>query len=383
MLTADDQGFVSIWNAMRGTLVTRIAAQKGKGRLSPSGQQLATIGSDGGVYVWRLPSGGPLTDPELSTMAALSVDRDRVATVTTKTEIAMTFAVGQRIQIWNRATGRFLTELDANWFGVSALRWSPTGDRLFVAAGQHLGIWNSRTGHLEVEIEPEHDFITVVDAAWSPDGSQLVATVGHGNWNGTTVTNVVVDEAQILDSATGLRRRRLKAAAGRVAWSPDGLQIAAVGVDGVVRFWQKDSERQEMHLPSASPAGGAIAWSPGGDRLAVVHGDRRLRVWNTSDRTAFVELQGGQLAVDLQIAWSANGRLLAGTGSDQPLRVWDTANGTLIQEILGPSDGFASVTWAPEGSEVVVLRHDGGSRVFTLGVERLLTLAARNLTHRF
>ena len=115
MLTADDQGFVSIWDAMRGTLVTRIAAQKGKGRLSPSGQQLATIGSDGGVNVWRLPSGGPLTDPELSTMAALSVDRDRVATVTTKTEIAMTFAVGQRIQIGNRRQDGSLPS------------WMPTG----------------------------------------------------------------------------------------------------------------------------------------------------------------------------------------------------------------------------------------------------------------
>ena len=62
--------------------------------------------------------------------------------------------------------------------------------------------------------------------------------------------------------------------------------------------------------------GGQSPGAPAADCLAVVHGDRRLRVWNTSDRTAFVELQGGQLAVDLQIAWSANGRLLAGTGSD-------------------------------------------------------------------
>jgi WD40 repeat protein len=108
----------------------------------------------------------------------------------------------------------------------------------------------------------------------------------------------------------------------RVAWSPDGSQLAMTSHDALVRIWNPALPEDLVILHGHDDHVSALAWSPHGDQIATGSLDRTIRIWNTltSAETAIIGVLDREVT---DIGWSPDGQHIA-AASRSDVCVWDT-----------------------------------------------------------
>ncbi len=74
--------------------------------------------------------------------------------------------------------------------------------------------------------------------------------------------------------------------ASDVAFSPDGKRVAAVVLDGTVKVWDADTNREIARLKAPNGEVTGVAFSPSGNRLAAVCSDGSVQIWKAGERSA-------------------------------------------------------------------------------------------------
>lgn len=116
--------------------------------------------------------------------------------------------------------------------GVRSLAWSPTGSLLAVADARALRVWNPD--------KPQLRFSTELKPAAAAPSRPQPPTPQH-----------------LLGTE-------------RVAWNPAReAELASVGADGVVRFWDVRSRGACVGEVRVGGEGLSLAWRPGGEELVV------------------------------------------------------------------------------------------------------------------
>ncbi len=96
----------------------------------------------------------------------------------------------------------------------------------------------------------------------------------------------------------------------RIAWSPDGLYMAAADHDGTVQVWDVRTEQPLQMMTGHTRVVYAVCWSPDGQRLASGSGDGSVRVWNRTTGVAERVIRSRNDSV-LGVAWSPTGDHIA------------------------------------------------------------------------
>ena len=240
---------------------------------------------------------------------------------------------------------------------VQAIQFSPDGRWLAIGTTALLELYEAQTYQLSRTIEMNVDALE-----FSPDGSEMLVAAG--------------DLLHRVSSATG---RVVETLAGSeydvsdLAYSPDGKQIAAIDVRGVVRLWEKDQKAFTFRRIHPRWEDYALLFSPDGKQLIVgaydieiwdiataqlvggaltdsrvtslvLHPDEtqfaigteegqiELRVLGTCGRTALidgndVEVEGVRERIEVDsLAFGPNGRTLIVGFHDAVIGVWDTVN---------------------------------------------------------
>jgi WD40 repeat protein/serine/threonine protein kinase len=157
----------------------------------------------------------------------------------------------------------------------------------------------------------------------------------------------------------------------RVAFSPDGSQIATVCMDGTLAIRDprtgqvlRTLERPAVLLGAALVRG--MAYSPDGRFLAVARNDGEVRVWDSTSGQRLYRLEG-HAGPAWQVAFSPDGRILASGGSDRSVRLWDLASGETLQLLPEHPSPVKGVAFRPDGRSVVAACDDGTVKVWDLG----------------
>jgi WD40 repeat protein/serine/threonine protein kinase len=182
--------------------------------------------------------------------------------------------------------------------------------------------------------------------AFSPDGCQLATAAEDG-----TVT--------IWSAATALPIRTLAKHEGRVwsvAFSPCGRRLASGGADGKVIVWDTATGKQMQMLVSPSGPALSVAFHPRDGRLAAAWKDGVIGIFDPDKETPLRTWQHGQGSV-LGMAYSPDGLRLA-TAGDTTVKVWEPTTDEPKHTLRGHTSYVYSVAFSPDGKSLVSASHD-------------------------
>jgi WD40 repeat protein len=181
----------------------------------------------------------------------------------------------------------------------------------------------------------------VTALAWSPDGLRVAAAGG--------------DTIVVWDPWTGRATRRLPSfpsASFALAFSPNGLELYASGGAGEVDVWDLTSgERKRTFCPDEPFDRGfpprLIALAHDGSWLAVAASPWRVRVIDTRSGQPIAHLPPASRDVD-DIRVTHDGRLM--TSSEGTVRFWDADTWQEVASLIGPS---GLVSQSQDGSSLI------------------------------
>ncbi|MBF0159167.1 MAG: caspase family protein [Magnetococcales bacterium] len=239
------------------------------------GTSLLSAGQDGAVRLWQVASGKQertMNDPSPAVTMAVSNDEKLVA-------VAHADGV---VRIRQIATGMMQAQLAGSGAAVSALSWSPSGDRL--AAGLdngHVALW--RTGQWQAPAQSvQVSDQPVRTLTFSPDGGLLAAAGDDANIQLWPTTDL---------AGPG---RKLVGHQGRInqlAFSHDGQTLSSVSADLTARFWSVLSGTELVRMVSIKSGWAAVA--PSGLFDGTLDGEVEERLdavrWNVGQQSFGVD----------------------------------------------------------------------------------------------
>jgi eukaryotic-like serine/threonine-protein kinase len=408
-------GEVNIWDMTTGQKVFPTKTFDTAARsvqFSPDGRRLATACGEL-VQVWDAQTGReeqfpvPCRDPDGALEEVVfSPDGRRLAAVGGMVQVHP----DREVKVWNATTAEAVFSLPGHVGGLRCVAFSPDGRRL-VSAGvdQTVKVWDATTGDEVLTLRGHLDI--VVSVAFSPDGFKLASSSADNTvriWDATPLEREPTPEYRTLAGHAGAvtdvafhpkdrstlvsagtdgtvrewdfragtelvhRRRTFGTGIKRVAYSPDGLRLAAGAGMIPIRVWDTTTGTEGPPFPLHTTGVNGLAFSPDGRHIALATSDFIVRVWDT---TTLQEV-GPPLKEQrwpLGLAFSHDGRHLAVGSGDNTLRIWDWRTGKELLALRPPHAGrVASVAYSRDGTRLVSASWDRTVKVWDTASWRLL-----------
>jgi len=142
----------------------------------------------------------------------------------------------------------------------------------------------------------------------------------------------------VFDLATGRPCRRWRERATRLAFRPDGAQIAVIDNESnppTCRILEGESGRLVRTFPVRAAADD-VAWGPDGTTLATPSNDSKIDLWDAATGIRRATLEGHDPG-GLSAFFHPAGALLASNGWENRLRLWDPVLGRPWLSLTGGS----------------------------------------------
>ncbi|MDA0162867.1 hypothetical protein OM076_21515 [Solirubrobacter ginsenosidimutans] len=246
------------------------------------------------------------------------------------------------VRLWDIPRGRPLRSMVDSVDLVSAVAWSPDGERLAIAGGTLATVLSARTGITLARLAGHSDVISSV--AFSASGAELVTTSRDGTartWearNGKPLVTLLGHKNDVLDAA----------------FLPGDRGIATASTDGTARRWQVEQGgvlRENNRVLS-------VAFAPNGRQVASASRDGSARLWDLTTQVATrVRVSRPRARVLNSVAFDPTGRRVVLAGEDRLRRalliITDAATRRSIGSYRSRDDAFLSARFSPDGSQIV------------------------------
>ncbi|MBK8233857.1 MAG: T9SS type A sorting domain-containing protein [Candidatus Eisenbacteria bacterium] len=328
LVAGDSERRVTMWNAASGTLVREASAHPGWVHavdFAPDGASLAT-----GAFVI------PLLCP---------------------------------IKIYDVATGEVSAELGDTPYGLTDIRYSPSGRYLTGSSGSgvtYIVDLSDQTPDYTIPVAAAPDFPWF--SRFSPDETKIVT----GGTESTIQLWSVASPPQLLDFIN------FSTADPRSAvFTPDGTQVVIAIGNGVV-VWDLLTDQQTIHQFPESQNVSDLAMAPDGQSFFASNGSgtagafwiRQVALNGFAELRRFIGHDEAIHSIDL----SSDGLYLISGAADFTVRLWSVADGSLLQT-YDDECGFSSVVGLSGVPRVVFSPDD---RFFAYGRNDGVVALARN-----
>jgi WD40 repeat protein len=202
------------------------------------------------------------------------------------------------------------------------------------------------------------------DVAFSPDGMSLAA-LGHAP--GISVWDLRLTANEPTETMM-LPIQRPKC----IMFAPDGQSIAVAShVDGTILIWDLAKRQKRMVFRQRSPAA-RIAFSPDGRWLATAETmNQSILVWDLQSGSPRSLQEGESGGITMALAFSRDGALLASVGfPEHRVRLWDLKTGRVCRSFEGHARPVNSIAFSPDGSLLATAGNDGMLGLWTVATGR-------------
>jgi WD40 repeat protein len=241
------------------------------------------------------------------------------------------------VRLWQLESGNLIAELVGHEDWVRASAFSPAGSELATGGNdQTVIIWDLASNQEKHRIPLE---FAVADLAFSPDGLYLAA-VGYAGHMAIVGIDSDMSTVRLACPCPDMRA---------VCYSPDGSLLAAGGRDGTVQIW--DAVTHEVVDSTETHRGRVrdLEFTPDGTRLVSCGDDRRICIRSKTSSGWEARSLPSRPTKFLTFTFAA-GRILVG-GTDNRIRVWDLS--TFQEEgILSGHSGSVCTLEAVDGGFV-------------------------------
>ena len=254
---------------------------------------------------------------------------------------------------------------------VNAASFNAQGDRLLTHGdGGTTRLWNADTGKELAKFGTADEFITTIK--YSRDGSLIASSSSHG--------------AFIWDGRSGQQQLQLKGDSAeifrnvftRVAFRPDGAQVATISDDNYVLFWRTDTGEQLSSFNLGGDTVNRLIYSPDGKRIIVGDEAGIIRVFAVASASEQTKLLGHPGEITKLAINEAGNRLISASQKEANIRIWDLATGFEIARLSGLKDTISSASFSPNGQYALASGYyDNTARLWD--VSELASSAQRKL----
>lgn len=267
VLASTRRNTIRLWDTKSGRIKAVLRGHTGHVRsisISRDGSTLVSGADDGTVRIWNLRTRilQRALVAHIGWVSSVAISPDGV--------IAASAGRDSVIRLWHLRTGQLSREFKGHLNWIHSVAFSPDGLTLASAGGlegdEGVRLWDTRTGQLTRYLEraPRNLIFAV---AYSPDGKRLAGKGGYRNegW------------IRLYDMATGDVERQLEGHFASIAFSPDGLTLAA-GRQKAILLWDPFANRITRTLRGHDDWVESVAFSPNGEHLAT--GGDRVMLWD-------------------------------------------------------------------------------------------------------
>jgi WD40 repeat protein len=294
-------------------------------KLSADGRFLVGVGRDKHARVWDAANGRELYDYLMIDPTAREID----LSLDGKQLLASWTAEGTRVVLYRAGEEKPLV---LNWaegrgFNMFQGDLSPDGKLAAVAcAGNYIAFYDTTTGK-GLEGLPSHS--APIRVAFSPDGNQLAVGERTGLVTLWRLSQPVLSADQLAAGAAPPRARNLKGHQGRIEalmFTADGRKLISIDRDKTARCWEVDDQEESRVLRQGNAHG--LGYSPDGRYLVKSSMDNRIGI-RVHDLMSMDPPRSLTARPSRRAVFSPDGQTIAG-GPDHRVALWDAKTGDLL-----------------------------------------------------
>lgn len=136
-----------------------------------------------------------------------------------------------------------------------------------------------------------------------------------------------------------------------VTFSPDGKQIASVGLDGKLRVREADGGKPIRTIGGIGRYVYRVTYSRDGKRIAVGGYDKQVHIFEVGTWKRLQTLKGDN-SFAWNVSFSPDGKRIVGGNHLSVVTVWDVATGKTLLKLKHPSRGAHAAEYSPNGKRI-------------------------------